>query len=295
MRPLRLAAGVLLLGALVAYLADVDGQVVQTLIAFGLAAAVIELRLVLADRRRGAGGGKASTGTKGAPTAEGGSKGAGPAKGRGKGGGKGEGPTKGDRKAGGCGKGDGARGSRRGRAGADGPDAGSKGGRGAQGGGDPAASAPDSGPSLLLERGSRSLVERAIGSEEALVIDTAAIDDASEPEHRTGVLVRVRPTGASLRFERRVDPASGGGAEVTSGQADLDAAYRILAAHEDAGVPVPAAAGRELVAWAGEEVEAELSDDLLLLRLPHVVDEGRWGDLEDAGQRLAHAFRGETG
>ncbi|MGM0819311.1 MAG: hypothetical protein ACQETV_07975, partial [Actinomycetota bacterium] len=128
-----------------------------------------------------------------------------------------------------------------------------------------------------------------------LVIDTAAIDDADEPEHRTGVLVRVAPSGASLRFERRVDPPSTDGVVVSSGEDDLDAAYRIVAAHEGAVVPVPPAAARELVTWAGEEVEAELCDDLLLLRLPDLVAEERWADLEGAGQRLAQAFRADAG
>ncbi len=250
MRPFRLAAGVLLVGALLAFLFDADGQVVQTLLAFGLAAAALEVRLVVADRRRQAQGGEGA--------------------GAGKGGGKGP-AAEGGRQAGGGAKAPGA------------------------GEGDAGSTRQPSGPSLLLERGNRSLVERAIGSEEALVIDTAAIDEAAEPTHRTGVLVRVAPTGASLRFERRADAASGDGVVVTSGEADLDATYRIVAAHEDARVPVPSAAARELVDWAGEEVEAELSDDLLLLRLPCLVPEERWRDLEGAGQRLARAFRGETG
>ena len=265
MRPFRLGAAVLLVGALLAFLGDADGQVVQTLLAFGLAAAAIEVRLVVADRRRHRAAGQGSGAAEGSG-GKGGARSKAPDGGARRGGRRRDSPGEGDQRASGTHDGEGA---------------GTAGQR--------------TGPSLLLERGSRSLVERAIGAEQALVIDTAAIDDADEPEHRTGVLLRVAPTGASLRFERRVDPPTGDGVVVTSGVEDLDAVYRIVAAHEDAPVPVPSAAARELVDWASEELEAELSDDLLLLRLPRLVAEERWSDLEAAGQRLAQAFRGDPG
>lgn len=140
---------------------------------------------------------------------------------------------------------------------------------------------------LLIDDEAQRWLEQAIGQDDVLVLNTAAIGDRTE---RTGVLVRVPPTGVRLRLT----PSDASDPGPSTGLADLDAAYGVTAGRpERPAMARPAA--RQLRGWAKRNAEVEFADGLVLICLPTVVDPGQWPALEDAGRRLHSAAAPQRG